>query len=725
MPEYVERLRGYGRMLAQGREILVAAFLVFTLVILVVPMSPVVMDFLLSINITFSLVLLLTTVYAERPLDLSVFPSLLLMATLYRLSLNIATTRLILGNAQEEGRLAAGQIVSAFGHFVGGDNLAIGVTIFFILVIIQFVVVTKGATRISEVAARFTLDAMPGHQMAIDADLNAGLIDEEQARQRRDDLRRQTDFYGAMDGASKFVRGDAIAGIIITIVNILVGFLIGRFYYGMTFGEAGEIFTILTIGDGLVSQIPALLVSVAAGLLVTRSAGRANLGEEVVTQLFGQRKAVGLTGVLLTGLGVSGMWLPFPVLPLVVIGGVCLFGWYWMGRSLAVAVAQEAAAAAEAGGKGAAGGAAAGGGKGGAPEPGAGGAPEEVEKLLQVDPMALEVGYGLVPLVDVGQAGGGGLLGRVQMIRRTIATDLGLVVPPIRIRDDIRLDANEYVIKIHGGTVARGTAIPDRYLAMDSGMATGPVDGIETTEPAFGLPAVWIQEDQREQAERKGYTVVDAETVIATHLTEVIKNRAHEILTREEVRRLLGNVRERAGELVDEVIRPELLNIADLQKVLQNLLRERVCIRNLETILEVLGDYGRRTKDPEVLTEYCRNALARWICNEYAEGENTLYVVTMDPRLEERIQRAVEHTEGGSFLTLRPAEVQRIVEATQAALNALWTAGHQGILLASPQVRSHVKRMTEAAIPMLAVLSYNEILPEYSVESLGMVQVEE
>jgi flagellar biosynthesis protein FlhA len=709
MPEIVQHLRAAGDRLLKGRDLAVAVFFVFALLIVLVPLPTIMMDFLLALNITFSLVLLLTTVYAGRPLDLSAFPSLLLMATLYRLSLNIATTRLILGNAPEQRELAAGKLVAAFGSFVGGQNLAIGATIFFIIVIIQFVVITKGATRISEVAARFALDAMPGQQMAIDADLNAGLIDEDQARTRRDDLRRQTDFYGAMDGASKFVRGDAIAGIIITLINIVAGLVIGRVLYNMSFADAASIFTILTIGDGLVSQVPALLVSVAAALLVTRGAERANMGEQVLNQLFGQRKAVGAAAGLLTVLGALGVFIPLvPPLPLLCIGGACWVGWYHMRR--AAEAAEEAAEAPPEEGAEAAAGA----------EPGA----ENVEDLLQVDAMALEVGYGLVPLVDVGQSGGGGLLGRVQVIRQQVATEMGLVVPPIRIRDDIRLDANEYVIKIHGGMVARGTAMPDRYLAMDSGMATGSLEGIETTEPAFGLPAVWIQENQREQAERQGYTVVEAETVVATHLTEVIKSRAHEILTREEVRRLVNGLRERAGELVDEVV-PNLLTLADVQKVLQNLLRERVSIRNLEAILEVLGDYGRRTKDPEILTEYVRNALARWICGEYAEEANTLYVITMDPRLEERIQRSIEHTEGGSFLTLRPAEVQGINEAIAEALNPLLTAGHQAVLLTSPQIRAHVKRMSESAIPMLVVLSYNEILPEFTVESMGMVEMPE
>ncbi|MHC4870214.1 MAG: flagellar biosynthesis protein FlhA [Planctomycetota bacterium] len=714
MPDVSAQLKLYGNKILKSRDIAMALFMIFILVIMVVPMNPVVMDFLLSLNITFSLMLLLTTVYVTKPLDLSMFPSLLLIATLYRLSLNIATTRLILGNAQSEGEHAAGDLIAVFASFVAGGQeadakgIAIGATIFLIIVIIQFVVITKGATRISEVAARFTLDAMPGHQMAIDADLNAGLIDENQARERREELRRQTDFYGAMDGASKFVRGDAIAGIIITVINILVGFILGNVMFGMSFGEAATVFTRLTIGDGLVSQIPALLVSVAAGLLVTRNASKANLGEEVVEQLFGQRTAVGLAGIVLSGLAFSGLWLPFPVFPLAVIGGLCLLGWYHTGKVETAKKQEEAekqqVQAAEKESK--------------AEEP------ENVEKLLQVDPMALEVGYALVPLVDVGQTGGGGLLGRVQMIRRQVATELGVVVPPIRIRDDIRLEPNDYVIKIHGGAIASSTAIPDRYLAMDSGMVNGSIDGVETIEPAFGLPAVWIRENQRSEAERMGYTVVDAETVVATHLTEVIKGRSHEILSREEVRKLLNNIKERSAELVDEVV-PALLSIADVQKVLQNLLRERISIRNLEAILEVLGDYARRTKDPDILTEYARNALARWICNEYAEEGNVLYTITIDPKLEEVIQKGIEHTEGGSFITLPPSDIQHIVEAIGQELNNLLSAGHQAIVLTNPQIRSQIKRMTESSFPMLIVLSYNEVLSDYKVESMGMVTITE
>ncbi len=714
MPETSMTMRGAAilgnlrEFFDRSKDLVIALFVVGTLTIMIMPLNPALMDLLLGFNLTLSLILLLTTIYVSRPLKFSTFPSLLLVATLYRLSLNIATTRLILGNAAEKGEYAAGRLVSIFGNFVGGDSIAIGLVIFFILVIVQFVVITKGATRIAEVAARFTLDAMPGQQMAIDADLNAGLIDENQARVRRDDLKRLTDFYGAMDGASKFVRGDAIAGIIITVINIIAGLVIGTMMYGMEIGHAAKVFTTLTIGDGLVSQIPALLISIGSGLLITRSASESHFGKDVMSQLFGQRKSLAIAAALLLLLGVSGMvgLTPFPWV-LTLIGLACGGAWYSMMREeMSKTEAAREQAETDAG------------------EEQAAATAEKADDYLRVDPMELEVGYALVPLVDVGQSGqgGGGLLARVQMIRQQMAVELGIIVPPIRIRDNIQLEANEYTVKIQGAVVARGTAEADRFLAMDSGMVTEPIDGIETTEPAFGLPAVWITEANREYAERLGYTVVDAETVVATHLTEVIKTRSHELLTREEVRGLLDKVREHSPNLVQEVV-PDLLNIADVQKVLQNLLRERVSIRNLPAILEVLGDVGRRTKDTDILTEYARNGLKRWLCNEYAEN-NRLQVITLDPKLEDLIQQHIEHTDGGSFLSLRPAVVSRITEAIAQQVQKQLEAGHSALLLTGPQVRMHVKRMTENQLPMLVVMSYNEVLPDYEVESLGMVSVE-
>ncbi|MBN2713107.1 MAG: flagellar biosynthesis protein FlhA [Planctomycetes bacterium] len=692
----------------QSRDLLVAVFVVGVLAILFIPLPEWAMDLLLGINIMLSLVLLLTTFYVAKPIDFNTFPSLLLMATLFRLSLNIATTRLILGRAHIAGSEAAGKLIDAFGNFVSGDSIAIGLTIFVILMVIQFVVITKGATRIAEVAARFTLDAMPGKQMAIDADLNAGLINEIEAKQRREDLRALSDFYGSMDGASKFVRGDAIAGIIITIINIMVGLIVGMAIHGMDFATAGKVFTTLTIGDGLVSQVPALLVSVGSGILVTRSATTSSFGEDVLGQLFSQKKALAIACILLTMLGFTGLvGGPFPSWPLILVGMGCGLSWYIKGQAGGVLEQKKREAAEEKA----------------AEQQEKAASPEKVETYLRVDPMELEVGYGLVPLVDVSQSGqgGGGLLSRVQMIRQQMAIELGIIVPPIRIRDNIQLNANEYVIKIQGSPVASGSAEPDKYLAMDSGMATEPVEGIETTEPAFNLPAVWVTEGNREKAERSGYTVVDAETVVATHLTEIIKSRSHELLTREEVRRLLDNVREQSPNLVQEVV-PDLLSLADVQKVLQNLLRERVSIRNLPAILEGLGDLGRRTKDPDILTEYCRNSMGRWLCNEFSE-DGKLYVVTLDPKLEDVINQHIEHTDGGSFLSLRPAVSQKVVGAISEEVARQLQGGHNALLLTSPQIRKHVKRMTESSLSMLTVMSYNEILPDFNVESLGMVSV--
>ncbi len=696
---------------ARSRDVAVAFFVIATLAIIVYPLSPGMMDFLLAINITLSLILLLTTIYVSKPIDMSVFPSLLLVLTLFRLSLNVASTRLILSRAPVDGQDAAGGIIRTFGEFVGGNNLAIGVTIFAILVIIQFVVITKGATRIAEVAARFTLDAMPGQQMAIDADLNAGLIDEATARQRREDLRRLTDFYGAMDGASKFVRGDAIAGIIITFVNIIAGLAIGTLMSepAMDLATAGKVFTTLTIGDGLSGQMPALLISIASGLLVTRSASKVNFGEEVLQQLFAQRRSVGLASIMLTGLGLISMVgiTPFPAFPLIVLGVACGANWYNMMRGT---VAEEIKAKEKAAAKK----------REDTKQPAH--TKESAEEFLKIDPMELEVGYALVPLVDVSHGSGGGLLSRVQMIRNQMAQELGIIVPPIRIRDNIQLDFNAYAIKIQGMTVASGVAEPDRLLAMDSGMVTEKIDGIKTTEPAFGLPAVWIQQNNREHAERVGYTVVDAETVVATHLSEVIKSHSHELLTREEVRRLIDKLKETSPNLVQEVI-PNPLSIADVQKVLQGLLRERVSIRNLPTILEVLGDVGRRTKDSEILIEYVRNALSRWLCNTFAE-EKKLYVVTIDPKLEDIIQKSIQQTDSGAFLAMRPQVTQKIVAKISDQVARQLQNGHSALVMTGPQIRSHVKRMTESQLPLLSVISYNEVTPEYEVESIGMVSVE-
>jgi len=664
---------------------------------LIMPLPPLVMDMLLVIDITAAVLVLMSTVYMTDPLQLSSFPSLLLILTFYRLALNVATSRLILGSP-EQTEAKAGQMVKAFGEIVAGGNVVVGAVIFLILVIIQFVVITKGATRISEVAARFVLDAMPGKQMSIDADLNAGLINEAEARRRREKITREADFYGAMDGASKWVRGDAIASLIITMVNILGGFIIGVAMHGLSWGEALRIYSILTIGDGLVNQVPALIMAVSAGLVTTRSASSdMNLGGEVVGQLFSRPRALATAAAILAVLSLI-------VFPTVRTFPIALLLGFVAWQVQKVKVRQEKAAERAA-----------------VERSQAEVKPERMEGLLKVDPMELEVGYGLIPLVDPAQ--GGELLERVTMIRRQIAMDLGLVVPPVRIRDNMQLEPGEYCVKLRGTEVARGTALADRLLAMDSGVATGKVEGIETKEPAFGMPAVWITRAQKDRASAMGYTVVDAESVVATHLTEVIRRHASEILTREQVTKLLENLKESSARLVEEVY-PKLLSTGEIQKVLQNLLRERVSIRSLEVILEALGDCAPRTKDPEILTEYARNALGRAICRSLAEPDGKLHVVSVDPKLEDAIDRAIQRTETGSYMTMPPADIRKVVEAVGREVGRLASAGHSGVVLCSPQVRAHLKRLTEAELPSLAVISYNELVPEVQVESLGMVAVE-
>lgn len=708
--KFLQLLENFGGV----QHMVVPAFMIGTLVIIIYPLPAFMMDFMLGLNIMLSLLLLLACIFVEKPSQMSSFPSLLMILTLYRLALNVATTRLILTRAPEYGGRAAGDIVYAFGDFVtgaGGEEygLVVGIVIFAIIIIIQVMVITKGATRIAEVAARFTLDAMPGHQMAIDADLNAGHIDETEARQRREEIRQLADFYGAMDGASKFVRGDTIAGIIITLVNIGAGLVIGVALGGMSFREAGQIFTTLTIGDGLVGQVPALMISIASGLLVTRGGSKGgDFSVEILGQLLNHRKALLIGGLLMAALGMTGAigMTPFPPVPLLCLAAAAVAWWWNLGRleveSKSKDKSKEKEKAAE------------------AEKP----AEDRVESFLRIDPMELEVGYGLVPLVDVSQAesGGGGLLQRVSMIRQQMAQELGIIVPPIRIRDDMQLEPNQYVIKIQGNPVARAKVEPDRYLAMDVGAVTKTIDGIETTEPAFGMPAVWITEGQREKAEQNGYAVVDAETVVATHLTEIVRGRSHELLTSEEVRRLLDNVRENMPNLV-QAVTPDPLSPFDVQKVLQNLLRERVSIRNMPAILEVMAEIGRRTRDPEIITAHCRNKLARQICNEFAEG-GTLHVVTLDPQLEENIARRIEHSDAGSFLTLRPDAQQKVVDAVAGQVQQQLQGGHAALVLTGPQIRLQIKRMSETALPALAVISYNEVLPEFKVESVGMAKAE-
>jgi flagellar biosynthesis protein FlhA len=666
--------------------------LITLLLVILVPLPTQILDLLLTVNITLSIVILVTTIYVKSPLEFAVFPSLLLAITLFRLVLNVATTRLILTN--NGGTLAAGEVVQTFADFVTRGSLAVGIIIFLIIVIIQFVVITKGATRIGEVAARFTLDAMPGKQMAIDADLNAGHITEAQARERREAISQEADFYGAMDGASKFVRGDAIAGIIITFINVLGGIYVGMVEHHMqSILDCMQVYTKLTIGDGLVSQVPAFVVSLAAGLIVTRTSSRKDLGEEMLGQLFAKPKALIVASMFLGLMSVTGL----PKFPMLVLGSCC-GGIAWVltrsEKKVAIAKAQverEKVAKKE---------------------------PEKVEKLLDLDTMELEVGYGLVRLVDT--AKGGDLLERISLIRRQIAMDLGIIVPPIRIRDNMQLGANDYAVKLKGQIVARGVTYPEQFLAMDNGATSGPIPGgTLTTEPAFGLPAYWITESERPNAELLNYTVVEATAVLATHLTEVIKSHAHELLTRQEVKNLLENLKQRVPALIEEVV-PTQIKPGELQKVMQNLLRERVPVRDLESILETLGDFSTRTKDLDVLTEYVRNSLGRTICKQYVDDRDRLWVLTLDPAMEDLINNYIDR-ERGNANTMPPGTQQQIVKQLADKSQEQTQSGRNAVILCNPQVRSTLRRMIETSLPQVAVLAFNEIAPEVVVEAVGLV----
>ncbi|HEX7009726.1 MAG TPA: flagellar biosynthesis protein FlhA [Phycisphaeraceae bacterium] len=702
---WVHRLRRY-------QPLLVPVAFVGLLAVVVVPMTPAVMDLLITLNIALAAVILLTTLFVQSPLDFSVFPSLLLGTTLFRLVLNIATTRMILAaraDTPDQATAVAGRVIEAFASFVAGDSPVVGAILFIILIIIQFVVITKGATRISEVAARFTLDGMPGKQMAIDADLNAGIIDEKEARRRRERITQEADFYGAMDGAAKFVRGDAIAGIIITLINIMGGFFVGVFQKGWSLADSVQVFTMLTIGDGLVSQLPAFVISLAAGLIVTRSSSRQDLGSEMTHQLTGHHAALGITAAFLGLMSFTGL----PMLPMLVmasiVGGIGYVGWR-------AAQHKEAQAARQA--------------KQVKPEP------PPVEQSLHLDTLELEVGYGLVRLVD--QSQGGDLLDRISMIRRQLAAEMGLVMPPVRIRDNMQLQPNDYHIKIRGNAVASGQVYPGQFLAMDSGLASEPLPGLKTREPAFGLEATWIEAGQKQRAETLNYTVVDATSVLATHLTEVVKNHAHELLSREETNNLIAQLKDKAPKLTQEVLGGDtpLVKPGELQRVLQNLLRERVPIRDLESIVETLGDWVPRTRDLEVLTEYVRNALRRTICSQYTVTEQAhadagqegppvtrLYCVSLDPSLEDMIAGYIERSAEGTSMTMPPAVANRITAAILGELQRLIQAGHHPLVLASPQVRAAVRRLIEPHLPTAAVLGYNEVSKGVEVESLGLVQV--
>jgi len=681
-------------------NIIAAAGVVGILLLMILPLPAPALDLFLALNITISLLVFLLSLYILRPLDFPVFPSLLLITTLFRLSLNIASTRLILLHGHE-GVDAAGKIIMGFGHFVVGGNFVVGAIVFFILVIINFVVITKGAGRIAEVAARFTLDAMPGKQMAIDADLNAGLIDEAEARRRREEISKEAEFYGAMDGASKFVRGEAIAGLIIMAINVIGGFIIGVLQQGMEVASAAQSYTLLTIGDGLVSQIPALIISTAAGILVSRAASTASMGKEFIKQFSSHPQALAVTSVIVFLFSfIPGL----PTVPFVVLSSGIAFLAYCAFREekrvkeeLSGKEAEEEAHAEEEAGE-----------------------PEDVERLLQLDILELEVGYGLIPLVDEEQ--GGDLLDRIKSIRRQFAQEMGIIVPPLHVRDNLQLQPGQYRFLIKGIDVAKGNLMIGHLLAMNPGDVRKEIEGIPTTEPAFGLPALWITPEQKEEAQLAGYTVVDLSTVIATHLAEVIKKNAADLLGRQEVQRLLDTLSKQSPKAVEEVT--NVLSLGVIQKVLQNLVRENISIRDLLTITEALADYGEMTKDPEILTEYVRQRLGRAIIKPFVDENETLRVLTVDSQIEETIRNSLQQTEHGVFLTLDPASAQRIISAAQRAVEEAEGKGLVPVILTNPTVRRHLRRLLERFMPDVNVVSHSEIPGNIRLESVGVIALD-
>jgi len=676
-----------------ARELPVVIGVVLIIVMLVIPLPSWLLSILIMINISLALLVLLVSMNMKEPLELSVFPSLLLVLTLFRLGLNVSTTRSILGTGE------AGGVVETFGHFVIGGNPLVGFVVFIILIIIQFLVITKGAERVSEVAARFTLDAMPGKQMSIDADLNAGMISEKQAIDRREKIQREADFYGAMDGASKFVKGDAIAGIVITLINILFGIIIGMLQMGMSITEASQTFTLLTVGDGLVSQIPALMISTATGIIVTRAASTGNLSEDITRQLFAFPVMLYVTGGTIAALGLITPINDVITMPIAILLGV---GGYYLSQAKNQEVREEMAPTEE------------------ELEDNEMKSPESVVNLLSVDPIEFEFGYALIPLADTNQ--GGDLLDRIVMIRRQLALELGLVIPVVRIRDNIQLQPNEYCLKIKGNEVAKGKLLLDHYLAISPGMDDDLIEGIDTLEPAFKMPAKWISESVKEQAEMFGYTVVDPPSVVSTHITEVIKSYAHELIGRQETKQLIDHTKETYPILIEEVT-PNPLSVGDIQRVLAKLLKESVSIRNLPVIFEVLADYGKMTSDTDLLTEYVRQGLARQITSQYTVQEGLLRVLTLSGKVEKTMAEAVQQTEHGNYLSLDPNVSQAIVESIAKQIETLSFQEQSPIVLCSPAVRMYVRQITERYFPHMAVLSYNELEANVEVQSVGVVDI--
>ena len=667
----------------------VAAYIVAAFVMLIVPIPSWLLDVLLACNIAIAFTILFTTMFSKEVLDMSFFPTILLFTTIFRIALNVSSTRLILTTGDP------GQVVATFGSFVGGGDLIVGAIVFLILLIVQFMVINKGSERVAEVTARFTLDAMPGKQMAIDADLNTGAINDAEAKRRRDKIQEEASFFGSMDGAVKYVKGDATAGLIITAVNVIGGIAMGVLRQNMDITAALNKYVILTIGDGLVSQIPSLLISLSTGILVTKGSKDADFGTVLIRQLFGVPRALYLVGAIIAGLGIV---TPLPTVVFLALGLIFVVTGRVIAGTIETAqieneVDTEEAAAEEIR------------------------QPENVNSLLQVDPIELEFGYGIIPLADVNQ--GGDLLDRVVMIRRQIALELGTVVPIIRLRDNIQLNPNQYIIKIKGIQVSEGEILFDHYMAMNPGYVEEEITGIPTFEPSFHLPAIWITEGQRERAESLGYTVVDPPSIIATHLTEIIRQHIAELLTRQDVQNLVNNLKETNPSLVDELI-PKLLGLGEVQKVLQNLLKEGISIRDLLTIFETLADYAPSTRDTDILTEYVRQSLKRAISNKFFPPNETTSVVTLDPKIEQEIMASVKQTENGAYLTLDPERTKAIIKSVETEIAKLENLGKNPIIITSPIVRMYFKRLTEDYVKDLIVVSYNEVENNVELQSVGM-----
>ena len=689
------QITGQIPFVAKNSDVFMAMAVVGIIVFMVMPLPTLLLDLLLSFSIMFALIILLASMYIQRPLELSSFPSILLLVTLFRLALNVASTRIILLHGNE-GTLAAGKVIKAFGGFVVGGNYLVGIIVFLILVAINFLVITKGAGRIAEVAARFTLDAMPGKQMSIDADLNAGLISENEARARREVIAQEAEYYGAMDGANKFVRGDAVAGIVITLINIIGGLAIGVFQKDMSFANAAQNYTLLTIGDGLVSQVPALIVSTAAGVVVTRAGADSSLGSEITSQILIQPKAIGVASGVLFGFGLVPGLPTVPFLLLAVLSGGLA---YSISRSVKETARMEEALAVQ---------------KEKAIPAG------QFDALPPLDTLAIEVGYGLIPLVDIDQDGQ--LLDRIKSLRRQIARELGIIVAPVHIQDNMQLKPGEYTIMLKGNEIARGELMTNYYLAMNPKATNEKIEGIATREPTYGLPALWIKEEAKESALAKGFTVVDLATVLTTHLSEIIKRHCHELLGRQDVQQLLDTLKETHPKVVEELV-PNLLPLGGVVQVLQNLLREQVPIRDLLTILETLADWSPATKDLDILTEHVRHALARTLTKMHLTPEGHIAAITLGHSLESTISGALQQTDHGSFLTLEPSVAQKMMNNLAASLEKMSSLNYQPVVMCSAQIRYHVSRLVDRFLPHVVVLSYDEILSNVEIQSIDVLEL--